>query len=105
MARRPDLLNDPIAPTLLQLAWPMLLGIAAILLFNIVDTFWVGQLGATELAAMRTFAPASARVREISSSAARVRDFTSLTLARACMRWRRIRSPSNTFQVTMTPTE
>jgi len=30
----------------------MLIGIAAILLFNIVDTFWVGQLGARELAAM-----------------------------------------------------
>ena len=30
----------------------MLIGIAAIVLFNVVDTFWVGQLGAAELAAM-----------------------------------------------------
>lgn len=30
----------------------MVLGIAAIIFFNIVDTFWVGQLGATQLAAM-----------------------------------------------------
>lgn len=30
----------------------MVLGIAAVIFFNIVDTFWVGQLGATPLAAM-----------------------------------------------------
>lgn len=51
-ARRPNLLTDPVGPTLLSLAWPMLIGIASILLFNIVDTFWVGQIGPAELAAM-----------------------------------------------------
>ena len=46
------LTEGPVARTLLQKALPMLLGIAAILFFNIVDTFYVGQLGARELAAM-----------------------------------------------------
>jgi len=50
--RQQAILAGPIGPTMLQMAWPMLIGIAAIVLFNVVDTFWVGQLGATELAAM-----------------------------------------------------
>jgi len=41
-----------VGPTVLRLAAPMLVGILAIVLFNVVDTFWVGQLGAHELAAM-----------------------------------------------------
>ena len=47
-----QILEGPIAPTLIRMAVPMLIGIAAIVLFNIVDTFWVGQLGALELTAM-----------------------------------------------------
>lgn len=50
--KRPDLLNDPIGPTLIRLAVPMFVGISAIILFNIVDTFWVGKLGPEALAAM-----------------------------------------------------
>lgn len=46
------LTEGPVGRTLLNKAAPMLLGIASILLFNIVDTFFVGQLGAWELAAM-----------------------------------------------------
>lgn len=38
--------------TLIDLALPMMIGIAAVLFFNLVDTFWVGQLGGLELAAM-----------------------------------------------------
>lgn len=34
------------------MAFPMMVGIAAVIFFNIVDTFWVGQLGGDELAAM-----------------------------------------------------
>jgi putative MATE family efflux protein len=37
---------------LIRLAAPMVLGISAIVLFNVVDTFFVGQIGALELAAM-----------------------------------------------------
>jgi putative MATE family efflux protein len=50
--RQRALLTDPVGPAILAMAWPMLVGILAIVLFNVVDTFWVGQLGARELAAM-----------------------------------------------------
>lgn len=50
--RRRKLLEGPVGKTLVVLAAPMTLGIAAIFLFNIVDTFWVGQLGPRQLAAM-----------------------------------------------------
>jgi len=50
--RRRRLLEDPVGKTLIRLAAPMAIGITAILFFNLVDTFWVGQLGPTELAAM-----------------------------------------------------
>lgn len=46
------LLTGPVGPTLLRMAVPMTIGIAAVIFFNIVDTFWVGQLGGDELAAM-----------------------------------------------------
>lgn len=46
------LLEAPVGATLLRLAAPMVAGIASVILFNVVDTFWVGQLGARELAAM-----------------------------------------------------
>ncbi|MGF1465505.1 MAG: MATE family efflux transporter [Sandaracinaceae bacterium] len=57
--RRRQLLEDPVGPTLLRLTLPMMLGIGAILFFNVVDTFWVGQLGPTELAAMGFTFPVS----------------------------------------------
>jgi putative MATE family efflux protein len=50
--RNIDLLEGPVGSTLLRLAGPMTLGFVAVILFNVVDTFWVGRLGATELAAM-----------------------------------------------------
>jgi len=50
--RRRRLLEDPVGKTLIRLALPMAIGITAILFFNLVDTFWVGQLGPTQLAAM-----------------------------------------------------
>lgn len=53
-SKEPDrrLLEDPVLPTLWRLALPMVLGIAAIVVFNVVDTFWVGRLGPDALAAM-----------------------------------------------------
>lgn len=50
--RRRRLLEDPVGKTLIRLSTPMMIGIAAVIFFNIVDTFWVGQLGPLELAAM-----------------------------------------------------
>ncbi|MEM7249327.1 MAG: MATE family efflux transporter [Acidobacteriota bacterium] len=67
MSRRgPDLLHDPVGPTLLRLAGPMVLGIAAVVLFNVVDTFFVGRLGEAELAAMSFTFPVSLFVMSIS---------------------------------------
>jgi len=50
--RRKRLLEGPVGATLIRLSVPMMIGIAAMLFFNVVDTFWVGQLGPAELAAM-----------------------------------------------------
>ena len=50
--KRKDLLEGPVGRTLLELAGPMVIGVASVILFNIVDTFFVSRLGAPELAAM-----------------------------------------------------
>ena len=50
--RSARLLTEPVGPTLIRLALPMVVGLAAIILFTVVDTFFVGRLGATPLAAM-----------------------------------------------------
>ena len=46
------MLDGPIDKTLIRLALPMVFGMAAIILFNVIDTLYVGRLGSTELAAM-----------------------------------------------------
>lgn len=46
------LIHQPVLPTLLRLAWPIVLGNAMHLMYNIVDTFWVGRLGPEPLAAV-----------------------------------------------------
>ncbi len=50
--RSAKLLQGAVPETLLRLAGPMVLGILAILLFGLVDTWYVGRLGAQALAAM-----------------------------------------------------
>lgn len=50
-ARR-DLLTGPVGGTLVKLSVSAFFGIAAVMLFNVADTIFVGQLGARELAAM-----------------------------------------------------
>ena len=48
----------PIGPILYRLTAPMLLGVLSMVLFNAIDTYFVGQLGKTELSALSfTFAP------------------------------------------------
>ncbi|CBL45719.1 MatE efflux family protein [gamma proteobacterium HdN1] len=49
---RPSMLDGPIAPILLRMTGPVVLGILLILLFNVVDTWFVGLLGTQELAAI-----------------------------------------------------
>ena len=50
--QEPLLTHAPVIPTLRKMTLPMILGIMAILLFNLVDTFFIGLMGAKELAAV-----------------------------------------------------
>ena len=59
------LLQGPVGKTLISLAMPMAFGIAAIILFTVVDTFYVGRLGAEQLAAMGFTFPISYIVMSI----------------------------------------
>ena len=47
-----DLTTGSIPRKLLQLALPMMLGIISMVAFNLIDTYFVGKLGKTELAAL-----------------------------------------------------
>ena len=47
-----DLTKGPILPHVFRLAFPMAVGIGAIISFSIADTYFIGQLGAHELAAI-----------------------------------------------------
>lgn len=49
---RPDLLNDPISPTLKRMTIPMIFGMVSLMMFNIVDTFFISLLGTEPLAAV-----------------------------------------------------
>jgi putative MATE family efflux protein len=46
------LTEGPVGRTLIRLTGPMILGIAGMVAFNLTDTFFVGRLGSTELAAL-----------------------------------------------------
>ena len=46
------LLVGPVAPTLFRMTLPMVAGVLAMMLYNIVDTYFVGRLGGDPLAAM-----------------------------------------------------
>ena len=49
---RKDLTKGPIVPLLVKLTWPMMFGVMGMVVFNMVDTFYVGRLGTAELAAI-----------------------------------------------------
>jgi putative MATE family efflux protein len=51
---RERILSGPPVPTLLRLAWPVLVSMMLHTLFNLVDTAWVGRLGPGPLAAVAT---------------------------------------------------
>lgn len=59
------LLQGPVGKTLISLAVPVAFGIMAIILFTVVDTFYIGQLGAEPLAAMGFIFPISYIVMSI----------------------------------------
>ena len=47
-----SLVEGPIAPKLITLTIPMLFGVMGMVMFNLVDTIYIGQLGTKELAAI-----------------------------------------------------
>ncbi len=51
-SRSKNLTEGNIRQQLVQLTWPMLLGMLGMVVFNLVDTFFVGKLGVSELSAM-----------------------------------------------------
>lgn len=64
--RHRDLLNAPIVPTLTSMTIPTIFGIVAILMFNLVDTYFIGLIGAKELAAVSFTFPVSNVLMNIS---------------------------------------
>lgn len=52
MSDKKDLTQGSIPRKLIQLSLPMMLGIISMVAFNLIDTFYVGKLGKTELAAL-----------------------------------------------------
>jgi MATE family, multidrug efflux pump len=50
--RNKNLTEGRIKKQLFSLAWPMLLGMMGMVVFNLVDTYYVGKLGVEQLAAM-----------------------------------------------------
>ncbi len=67
-SKKRNLTEGNIKKQLFQLTWPMLLGMLGMIVFNLVDTFYVGRLGVHELAAMSFTFPVVAIVNSISRS-------------------------------------
>ena len=74
------LLQGPVGKTLTSLAIPMAFGIVSIILFTVVDTFYIGRLGTEPLAAMGFTFPISYIVMSIAMG---LSVGTSSTIARA----------------------
>ncbi len=49
---RLKLTEDPIGASIMSLMWPMMIGMIALLSYSLVDTYFIGQLGTLELAAV-----------------------------------------------------
>lgn len=49
---RPRLTEDPIGKSIMSMMLPMMIGMIAIVSYNIVDTYFIGQIGTLELAAI-----------------------------------------------------
>ncbi|MFP4002068.1 MAG: MATE family efflux transporter, partial [Thermoplasmata archaeon] len=55
--RREKILNGKIIPTLLALAWPVVIGSMLQTAYNLADTFWLGRVSARAVAAPTTAFP------------------------------------------------
>lgn len=58
-ARKPDMLSDPVGPTLFRTTVPTTLGAIAVILYYLADTYFVSLLGTDELAALGFTFPAT----------------------------------------------
>ncbi|MEX2443637.1 MAG: MATE family efflux transporter [Alkalispirochaeta sp.] len=77
---RTRLLEDPVGPTVLRLAVPMVFGILSMVAYNLADTFFVGRLGTQQLAALSFTFPV---VLTISSLAQGIGMGTAAVVSRA----------------------
>lgn len=59
MSNPPDLLKGPLRPVLVQMTVPMMFGIVSLMLFNLVDIWFVGLLGTEPMAALAFTFPVS----------------------------------------------
>lgn len=50
--KKVNLIEGDILKTLAKLTWPMLFGMLGLIIFNLTDTFYIGRLGVSELAAI-----------------------------------------------------
>lgn len=79
MANKPDLIRDDIKSTLVRMTLPMMMGIVSLMLFNLADIYFIGQLGTEPLAAVGFTFPVSF---SITSLAIGLGIGTSATLAK-----------------------
>src|ERR1700728_2854787 len=68
-ARTLVLLNGPIAPTLLRLAWPNILVMLAQASTGLIETWWVSHLGTAALAGMALVFPGFMMMQMLSAGA------------------------------------
>lgn len=66
--RAKNLTEGNIGKLLLKLTWPMLLGMMGMVIFNLADTYYIGQLGVKQLAAMSFTFPIVMFVNALSQS-------------------------------------
>jgi len=54
--------EGPVGPSLIRLAVPMIFGLVSIMLFNLVDTFYISLIGVRELVAISFTFPVTFRL-------------------------------------------
>src|ERR1700735_2146552 len=77
-ARTLLLLNGPIAPTLLRLAWPSILVMLAQASTGLIETWWVSRLGTDALTGMALVFPGFMMMSMLSAGAVRGGGFSGL---------------------------
>lgn len=65
MSQSPDILTTPIGRTLIRMTIPMMFGIVSVILFNVADIWFIGQLGTAPLAAISFTFPVTFAVTSV----------------------------------------